>query len=281
MKIQPVINSPALIIETKRERILCVADLHLGYEFKLAILGIKIPNQTPRILERLENLIEQTNPSHLIVLGDLKHQIITIFPQKFRINSFLKKIANLTRISIIPGNHDGDISKALPEGTILHPPQGTLIEERKAVALIHGHAWPFPELFKADYLIMGHNHPSIQFKDSLGFRSIEPAWIRAKLDIQKLVGGYLKYVGVRTKDPLKSFEEKFDLVPKQPNLIIMPTFNHLLGGLPLNLKKPKLLGPLLQADSDSVREGGAFLLDGSYLGRIKDLEKLAEPESRP
>ena len=279
MKIQPVINSPALTLKTKREIFLCVADLHLGYEFKLAELGIKIPNQTPKILERLEDLIEKTRTTHLMVLGDLKHQILTIFPHKFRISSFLKKLTKLTKISIIPGNHDGDVSKALPDDVFLYPSQGTLIEEKETIALIHGHAWPFPELFKADYLIMGHNHPAIQFRDSLGFRSIEPAWIRGRLDIRKLVAGYLKYVGIRTKDPLKTFQERFDVMPKQPNLIMLPTFNHLLGGLPLNLREPKLLGPILQADSEGIRNADAFLLDGSHLGRIRDLERLAGPEA--
>ncbi|MFX1486557.1 MAG: metallophosphoesterase [Promethearchaeota archaeon] len=278
MRIQPIINSPALTIKTKREIILCVADLHLGYEFRLAELGIKIPNQTPKILKRLENLIEQVSPTQLVVLGDLKHQIITIFPHKFRISSFLKKLTKLTKISIVPGNHDGDVSKALPDDVYLHPSQGTLIEEKETVALIHGHAWPFPELFRADYLIMGHNHPAIQFRDILGFRSIEPAWIRGRLDIRKLVTGYLKYAGIRTKNPLKTFQERFGVMPKRPNLIILPAFNHLLGGLPLNLREPKLLGPILQADSEGVRNADAFLLDGSRLGKIKDLEKLAGPE---
>ena len=57
-------------------------------------------------------------------------------------------------------------------------------------------------------------------------------------------------------------------------MIIVPTFNQLLFGTPINNKKPyeQWLGPLLRGDYVDIKNSELFLLDGTYLGKMKDVD---------
>jgi len=52
-----------------------VADLHIGIEHELRRSGMTVFSQTPKTLEHLEELIRSNDISHLIVNGDLKHNV--------------------------------------------------------------------------------------------------------------------------------------------------------------------------------------------------------------
>jgi metallophosphoesterase superfamily enzyme len=56
-------------------------------------------------------------------------------------------------------------------------------------------------------------------------------------------------------------------------VVIMPAFNNLLGGTPVNVKKAsdELLGPLLKNKIIDMRNAEMYLLDGTYLGKLKDV----------
>lgn len=164
-------------------------------------------------------------------------------------------------MEIIPGNHDGDIEGLIPRDVILHEAEGTTIANGK-IGLIHGHAWPNPKLTRAEAIVMGHNHPTIEFKDGLGARVTEPAWIRTKLKAENLP---------------EEFKEKLN--EEEPEITIMPAFSKLVGGSPINRKIPeKLLGPLFKADAIELDTAEVHLLDGTFLGKLKDLRKLSEPK---
>jgi metallophosphoesterase superfamily enzyme len=56
----------------------------------------------------------------------------------------------------------------------------------------------------------------------------------------------------------------------------MPTFNDLMGGLPVNSETPKsLLGPLFRSKAVEVDDFDVYLLDGTFLGRVDFLRGLA------
>jgi metallophosphoesterase superfamily enzyme len=58
-------------------------------------------------------------------------------------------------------------------------------------------------------------------------------------------------------------------------LIIIPSFNKLLGGQPVNMKsrydENLYFGPILRSKSIIVDEAEVYLLDGTLLGKIDDL----------
>jgi hypothetical protein len=60
-----------------------------------------------------------------------------------------------------------------------------------------------------------------------------------------------------------------------PEMILMPTFNDLLGGLPVNGDAPQsLLGPMLRRNAIKTDDFEVYLLDGTYLGKVGFLRAL-------
>src|SRR5260370_6006562 len=76
--VKPVADQPALLIEKDGERVLVVADLHLGGEVSLSHQGIHVPSQVPRLLEKLRKIINDTHPRQLILLGDVQHAVAKV-----------------------------------------------------------------------------------------------------------------------------------------------------------------------------------------------------------
>lgn len=260
MKITPIYNTRALEIEGDNERIIAVGDLHLGISAELSEKGIEIPEQTPKIFERLSSLIEDRNPDRLFLLGDIKHNIpITSWQEWETLPPFFSDLSEKVRVEVVPGNHDGDIEGLLSKGVILHKASGATVLNGK-MGFFHGHAWPSPALLKTDAIVMGHNHPQIEIRDDIGARSTEPAWIRTSLNRENL--------------PEKLRNEIED---KGPEIIVAPAFSELVGGGSINRNVPeKLLGPMFESKAIDLERADIYLLDGTFLGKLENLRSLAD-----
>lgn len=281
--IKPLINEPALILEqSPNQRFVLIADLHLGIEYTLIDKGVEIPSQvqTQRLVEKLERIIERVKPTGIIILGDIKHNVPMISHMDWYIvPPFFEKFTDFP-IHVILGNHESEtqIEGLTTRNVVFHPAHGWLMEsvgsdKTTKIALFHGHTWPGKELFNADVLVMAHNHPVIAFKDELNVRTYEPAWIRARWNREKLARAYLKYRKIKkAKDPLAILKAKYEIIINEnPEIIIMPAFNDLLGGIPFNAEETKFIGPLLKSDSVNIDDAEVLLLDGTILGKIKDI----------
>jgi len=244
MKIK-FLTEPALLLENK---ILVVVDLHIGIEHEIFESGITIPSQVEKIQDRIDKLIKQTKTKHLIILGDVKHQVPNISWQEYKeIPKFLDHFK--IKISIIKGNHDGNIERLAPKEIDIYDPPGFKIND---FLLTHGQAWPFMGDLDAEYIIMGHVHPAVEFWTEK-FRSIEPCWLKCEIDNERLF-------------------EKYKIKTELKQGIIMPAFNHLIGGMAFNSKDFEPLGPLLKNEILKWKNAEVYLLDGTYLGNLKDLK---------
>jgi putative SbcD/Mre11-related phosphoesterase len=272
---------PALVVESG-ERVMMAADLHLGLEYDLAKQGINIPYQWNRILDELMMLLEEYQPDRLILLGDVKHGVpATSFQEKREIPIFFETLLEaVEKIDITRGNHDANLQKFLPEKVTLHSSKGLIFGDDFKVAAMHGHAWPKPATMTANAVIMAHNHPTVLFNTPIGIRISQPVWIRGTLEPESLARAFLNQDNVKvndSEDPLKVFYEEYGFKVKKPELIVMPMFNDLLGGLPVNSESPEsLLGPIFRGGIVEMDNFHAYLLDGTYLGRIGFLRKLLE-----
>ena len=245
MKIK-FLTEPALLLENK---VLVIADLHIGLEYEIFKSGITIPSQVEKLEKRIDSLIKQTKAKHLIILGDIKHQVPNISWQEYReIPKFLEHFQKI-KISIIKGNHDGNIERLAPKEIDIYDSQGLRIDN---FLLIHGHAWPFIGDLDAEYIIMAHVHPAIEFWTE-NFRSVEPCWLKCKIDNEKMF-------------------EKYKIKTNFKQGIIMPAFNHLIGGMAFNSKDFEPLGPLLKNEIFKWKKAEVYLLDGTFLGSLKDLK---------
>ncbi len=74
----PLYPQPILIIEnSKMDRYIVIADIHIGFEDKIVKKGIFIDskNNVDELLDDLSNIIKKTQVNNLIILGDLKSSI--------------------------------------------------------------------------------------------------------------------------------------------------------------------------------------------------------------
>ncbi|MFQ5975112.1 MAG: metallophosphoesterase [Candidatus Hydrothermarchaeales archaeon] len=238
--ITPIYNEKALKIGDA----LVIADLHIGIEHQLSKKGVKVPSQIQKMEDRIQTLSETAKAERLIILGDLKHNIPKSSLQEYRgIPRFINSLKKHLDIVIVKGNHDGRIEQLLPGIDI-----SKHLEVDNAL-LTHGHSWPKSVDF--DHIIMGHNHPCIEFVDDFGRRSREPAWIKTRFN--------------------HKINDFYDL-KRTPEIIIMPAFNDLITGSPFNREgKQKLIGPFFNKGVVDLEGANAYLLDGTFLGRIKDL----------
>jgi len=250
----------------------------------LAQEGIHVPSQTPKMLNKLLQIIQKCKPSSLLFLGDVKHTIAKVELGEWRdIPEFFEALTKkVNDIKVILGNHDGNLQPLLPEKVKLLPPRGLAQGD---VGFFHGNAWPAPELMACQSLVMGHVHPTVAFRDPLGFRITAQVWVKAKLDSEKLIKAFLKSQGVKIEanaDMTALLKQHFKVKMRASELFIMPYFNDFLGGRPINRSKQnryarsmEYLGPVLRSGSVDLDNAETYLLDGTFLGTVSQLRSLS------
>lgn len=243
--LQPLIDEPALLL--KEKNLLVIADLHIGIENEFRENGVQVPSQTKIMEERLLSIIIKNKIKDVIFLGDIKHTIpSSTYQERTDVKNFLALFQSHSMLHILPGNHDGTIDRLLPPGIQLYPSDGFVFE---GMGFAHGHRKPSVEVMQCAQVIIGHSHPTVMLTDRLGYRTFEQCWLRGP--------------------PL--FDALHDKYPTSPTsqILLMPAFNALCGGTAVN--RDPLLGPfqsLIDVDDAEI-----YLLDGSSLGKVKDLKK--------
>jgi metallophosphoesterase superfamily enzyme len=258
VKIEPLLDTPVLVVKNE-VKTLVTADLHIGIEYDLYKSGIRIPSQTQKQLAKLIDHIEKIDPDRILLLGDVKHNVPLIsYQERGDVPKFLGELAKLAPIDIVPGNHDGNLGFLIPKDAdiTLHSSRGIL---RDDIGYFHGHAWPSANIISAKHVVMAHNHPAVQFIDKLGYRSILPAWIRVNFD-ENVIRHHYSITA----------DEKISQC-----LTIMPAFNELCGGIPFNeASHEDLLGPISTSGAIKLEGAEVYLLDGTYIGKIRNLRRL-------
>lgn len=234
----------------ERERVLAVADLHLGYEFELLRSGLRIPSQTQKMKERLLAMIGEVQPEELIVVGDFKHNIPYVGDWEYEeLERFARDLE--VKVTIIKGNHDVGLASILQARNVSF---GRMRGEvRGRVGFIHGHTWPDRELLKCRYLVMGHSHPALVLKDSLGVETRLSCFVESKPIWKEMLGRY--------PGGLEEYNQRL-------KVIVLPSFNKLLGGTGFNVETP--LGPIARSCLD-LPNSTIILEDGTIVGKIKHL----------
>ncbi len=275
--VYPVTPYPALLVRDGSERVLVVADLHIGWEMNLTMRGIHIPSQTSRLQKRLLEIIGKTRPTRLVLLGDIKQAVPKITMEEWKaVPEFLEVIQKVVEdILIVPGNHDGDLEPLTPSSTKLAPAGGIVFGRKVRVSIFHGHAWPVPEAFSADVLVMSHIHPVVWFKDKLELWMVKQVWVKTTCEGRRLAESYLKYLNIAPKkDPLEKFNKKFGFTPTNPRLIVMPTFNDLIGGFSMDRLEKEASGPVIGSiGAPSLSSAELYLLDGTFIGTVKQFSQ--------
>jgi uncharacterized protein len=147
----------------EEEKILAVADLHLGYAWAHRYNGQLLPLHPPDdLLTCLSDLCSFYKPAHLAVLGDIVHQAVPVGKISSDLKELFSALRGLCGLKLILGNHDKKLRK-LASG-VAELEFITHFEADKFL-LIHGNAPIEPPADKI--VLMGHEHPAISLGDGI------------------------------------------------------------------------------------------------------------------
>ncbi|HUT05299.1 MAG TPA: metallophosphoesterase [Nitrosopumilaceae archaeon] len=159
-------RKPALLIEGQKKYIV-ITDLHIGFENSLVSNEIFVGKNSTinETVDELLEIIELENPDSVILLGDVKSSIKNIFKTEWNdVPLFFKKIKEKCNVILIPGNHDANIQRLVPEDVSLISSTG-MVEDN--TLFTHGHRMPSEIFAHVKKIIMGHVHPVFFQKNSI------------------------------------------------------------------------------------------------------------------
>ncbi len=252
MAVEPVPDEAAAIADCDDERVLVIADYHAGIEVGLRREGVELASQAEARRSRVATLLDDTDPDRLLVLGDLGHAIgDPWYSERDELETLLSMIRQRVPITIVKGNHDGDVEVVLDDLEIDATVTDTTGTRLGTVGFAHGHTWPAPAVLGADTLCVGHEHPEVRLTDEVGGTRHERVWLQGDID----------------PEPFRAFHDVSGLAI-DGELIVFPAFNELSGGTWVNVPEQEFLAPFLP---DGLTAGEAYLLDGTRLGPFRDV----------
>lgn len=249
--IQPVIDVPAL----RNGNILIIGDLHIGVESHLGSKGFHLVSRTWEMFNTIVEISEGCD--RIIIIGDVKDSVPGTSKQEYReIPEFFDKLLeHFDEVDVVRGNHDTSLEEFLPGRVNIRPATGLKVGR---TGYVHGHTWPSEDVMDCEILVLAHNHPAVMFRDGVGKITTEPCWMRGKFaDVES---------------------DRYPVLPE--SFIVVPAFNRMLGGSPVNVKNEALLGPLLNSDLLDLDNAQIYLLDGMNLGKRSDLMIAGRDRSR-
>ncbi len=176
-------SKPALIFEGQEKSII-ITDIHIGFESSLASNKIFI-GKNSTITETINEILELINiekPDSVILLGDVKSSLKTISKSEWsELPLFFEKIKEKCKVILIPGNHDANIQKLVPEGVSMISSTG-MVEEN--ILLTHGHTMPSENFSHVNKIIMGHVHP-VFFQEGSVLNG-QRVWVSLKTEKQNI-----------------------------------------------------------------------------------------------
>ncbi len=247
-EIKFIYNEPALLVENEGARWLVVGDLHIGSERRLLEKGVRIYDAWGQMAKSLLSLYSSFSATGLILLGDLKDSIL--YPESWELESirrFISELSNLN-LKIIKGNHDAHLGELI----------GIKAEDEFLLgdfAFLHGNALPSQEAMQKKFIITAHNHIAVRIIDENGGVYSEKAWLISKVS--------------------KSKCRKFYPGANASQLIIIPAFNPLILGMPVNepRKDKDNINPLFRNGIFNYKNSQVYSISGNYIGTVKTLSK--------
>ncbi len=168
---------PGVLVE-EEQRILFLADIHMGIEHELQKYGFHIRSRGQERITRICDLITEAGPDLLIILGDVKHRVPgTSYQEFFELQHLFSALRKMIPFIITPGNHDPGIEEFLKPDEI-RKKEGSLIG---SLGILHGHTYPDPDL-TGHLLLCGHHHPVVSLPDQVGVALKSPCYVLGEID---------------------------------------------------------------------------------------------------
>lgn len=160
----------ALLITHKKKSVLVLGDIHLGYGEGLRRSGIFLPRnfyqEIIQDFDALEEALVSHTLDHIIILGDLKHEIGFILRDEWsEVLQFIEHISKrCPSVIVVKGNHDMILEPILAKANL------SMVDFYlwEGYAFVHGDR-DFKELYDSvvHTWVMGHFHPAITLEQGV------------------------------------------------------------------------------------------------------------------
>jgi DNA ligase-associated metallophosphoesterase len=159
------------------ERVLAVADLHLGYAWAHRLAGQLMPITPPAdTLGRLAGLQRDYQPREIVVLGDIVHRAVALESLEKEMRELIGVLSSQSQLTLLLGNHDGQLQKVVKQwGLIVELAEA---REMSGNLLVHGDKAIVARNGKR--IIMGHEHPAISIGDGVTTSQKCPCFLVSK-----------------------------------------------------------------------------------------------------
>ena len=247
VKTRIIESEPALILQ-EEEKHLVIADLHIGFEYTLSANKIFLGSNSSvkQITTNLKNILRNENINSVILLGDIKSSIQYIAKNEWNdIPYFFDEIKKESDVILVPGNHDSNIEKLVPNGVSMISSKGLVIDD---VLLTHGHSTPSENFSNVNRIIMGHIHP-VFFQEN------------------SLVNGQRVWISLKSKKDL-IFPSKIG----QIEITVIPSFNPYFYATQKRHYKESISPIIEKIKNDSVAK--IITLDGTIIANENELQNL-------
>ena len=246
-QIRIVPSKPALVLQGK-EKSLVITDTHIGFESSMISNEIFIGKNSSinETINEIFEIIDSEKPNSVVLLGDVKSSIKNISKNEwYEVPLFFEKIRQKCNVTLIPGNHDANIQKLVPDGISMISSTG-MVEEN--ILLTHGHTMPSENFSHVDKIIMGHVHPVFFDEDSI-------------------LNGQRVWVSIKT--------EKQNIFPNKTGEIeitIVPSFNKYFYAT-YKKKYKKSISPIIQRIKN-ISSARIITLDGTIIGNESMIDRV-------
>ncbi len=237
MQIAEGISTIDLALYLKKQNIIILSDLHIGYEEALNKQGILIPRfHFSDMMQKAKKIFEGRKFKKIVINGDLKHEFGQISRQEWTDTlKFLDLCSQHSEeIVLIKGNHD-TILGPIAEKKNLKLKNYEIIDD---ILIMHGDILPDFDIKSFRILIIGHEHPAISLRESFHTETFK-CFLKGR------------------------FRKKI--------LIVMPSFNLVTEGT--DILKEQLLSPFLKGDISNFE---VFIVgkETYFFGKVKNLINL-------
>ena len=246
-KVRFIYGESAAVVNANGRNHMIIGDLHIGAERRLAHKGIHIYDAVDVMLGKVKALLKEYGADSLIILGDVKDSILyPAAPEAMCVKRFFDGLKDYD-VVVTRGNHDPHLEEIVSV---------RVVDELviNGFAFLHGHRWPTESAMRCAYIFAGHNHVAVSFVDkNRGFYN-QKAWLVSELN-------------------RKAALEKYPNVNKEIKLVVMPAFNDLIIGMPVNEVYDENLSPLFRNNIFDYNKGKIYSLRGEPAGTPGSLKK--------